>query len=181
MGEVETIKKKNYSCTYIAPLIDNFVTLNKNVVVNTFLFDINYPEYNSDMVRGLFVLLKYEKDKTINKEIISSKYHVMHYPVDNNYYMVYIKFPLDIIQDTIYVIQGKYSKLSDKSKGLILKYHNQTRMDKLYKILHKSPEYRKELENSLNVILGDEVELGNIIDQSKEVFTTKVDTILLEN
>jgi hypothetical protein len=78
-------------------------------------------------------------------------------------------------------LKGNYSKVSEKSKGLIIRYHNQTSKDKLYKVLHRSPDLKKELEILLDVKIEDDVELGNIIDQSKEIFTKNVNSVSLEN
>lgn len=63
------------------------------------------------------------------------------------------------IDDVNYILNGEFSKISDKAKKLILNFHNQTNSETpLYQILHKGHLRRNELESQLNIVLPEEID-----------------------
>jgi len=166
--------EKNKSRTYIVPIIDKYVKINRTIFLNSYLWDINCPEYNIDSYQGIFLLFKWSSHELLKQyedELINNKYIKCHYDVDEEHFMVYCEFPNEVLEDCLKIIQGQFSKISDVNKVNILKFWNYTKESKLYGILYKDPKLKKQMENELNVKLRDGDELGSIFDEIKEVFS----------
>lgn len=74
-------------------------------------------------------------------------------------------------------VSGKYSKISNVDKNIILSYWSEVYegkqtsfINKLRNILNKAPSLKKELEDSLNVKLSNDAELSSVIDIENEIF-----------
>ena len=65
--------------------------------------------------------------------------------------------------------KGKYSKLDDEYKLKILDFHNMGVESALSKILFKSDERRKELEDKLNADIPEDSELLSVINLKDEI------------
>ncbi len=167
--------EKNKSRTYIVPILDRFVKINRTVFVNSYLLDINCPEFNiDDDYTGIFLLFKWsphELHKQYEQELLNNEYVKYHYDVDEEHFMVFCEFPDQILEDCLKIIEGKYSKISDVNKVNILKFWNKTKDTKLYYILYKALSYKKHLEEDLRVKIADDAELGGIFDITKELFS----------
>jgi hypothetical protein len=177
-GEIILTRSK----TYIVPLLNDYIDINKGLLVNSYLYDINNPDINVDIIRGLFLMFKWsdnEVHRVYEERLLESSYTVLNYEVDMDYYMVYIKFPFEITNDVRYLLEGKYSKISDLAKQKILKYYNKNVNDKIYKILYKNPVLKKELENLLNITLDTDAELGSVFDLHSETFGKTVNSPML--
>jgi hypothetical protein len=163
----------NRSKTYIIPLLNQQIYIHKGLLVNTYLFDLNRPDYNLPDINGIFLMFKWatnEMEYKYEKDLFECAQFVEKYEVSENYYMVFMKISLDIASDVKLILDGKYSKIHDASKQTILKFWNQNTNSKIYKILYKKDSYKKELEDMLNVKLDYDVELGSTLDLHKETF-----------
>jgi hypothetical protein len=164
----------NRSKTYIVPLLNQHIDIHKGLLINTYLFDVNKPEYNIPDINGIFLLFKWSTNDIeykYEKSLFDYGHFVEKYEVNEDYYMVFMKIPLDIAPDVKLILDGKYSKMHDVSKQTILKFWNQNINSKIYKILYKKDSYKKELEDMLNVKLDYDVELGSTLDFHKETFS----------
>lgn len=166
--------KVNKSRTYIVPILNRYINVNRGLLVNSYLYDINNPNYNEDSFNGLFLLFKWsnnEVHKQYENQLINSEYTKLHYDFDEEHYMIYCKFPEAVYDDCNYLIDGKFSKISKLNKTTILSYWQSSNTSKVYYILYRKEVYKKELENNLNVNLPWDAELGSSFNDSKgEIF-----------
>lgn len=160
--------EKTLSFAYLLPLVNKEINSKKNGIINVYLFDINNPDkINYDY---LFILV----DSFIFKSYLDNDYIIDKYEVDDNYYMLVVKLPESYKADIKLIVNGKYSKIQNDTKRLILNYHNLKPHHKLYKVLYKVKEYKEEIENNLNVKLSNTQELGEIFDLHKETYTNLI-------
>ena len=175
---------KNKSSGYIVPLIDEYLEIHRGFLLNSYLFDINHPELNTNNnIDGLFILLRWQNNEVLKKyehTLLKSSHVKLHYDVDNESFMVYIKFTEPLKKIVKFIVNGKYSRLDDSDKKTILRYWNAKSTHKMYGILYKTNEYRRQLEHDLNVKLDDSSELGSIFDLHQETFKTIIKNKKLE-
>jgi hypothetical protein len=79
------------------------------------------------------------------------------------------KVPKEFEEDVKLFKEGKYSKLSTKLKNAIKTFHALTNKDKVFKVIEKLTSYKKELEKSFEVSLGDS-ELDSIPCEDRETY-----------
>lgn len=164
--------KKNKSRTYFVPLVDNFIEVHKSLLINTYMYSLQYPEYNLPDVEGIFMYFKWSDNdvhRMYEQKLLDSPYLKLHFDVDKDTYMVFVKFPEEVINDVNKILDGKYSKITDNSKKLIVKYWCVTSTSDLYGTLFKTKARKEKLEESLEVILDDEAELASVIDLTEEI------------
>jgi hypothetical protein len=165
--------RKNKSRTYFVPLLHEFVDIHKSLLVDTYLYDINKPDFNLKDIHGLFVMFRWSDNdvhRMYEQKLLESQYTRDHYDIDVHNYMVFIKFPVDILIDVDLLLKGKFSKISKKSKISILKYWGLGQGSDLYGTLYQTEDRRKKLENYLGVRLPADAELASVIETSSEVF-----------
>jgi hypothetical protein len=173
----------NRSRTYLIPLLNQYVDINKALLFNSYLFDINNPEINIPNVKGVLVLFERSSDPAhiaYTQKLVNHNLTEKYYEVTDELFMVYIKIPLEIAKDIKLLLDGKYSQISDTSKQTILKYWSLGSSSQLYHILKKSPNYKKELESILDTKLDDDAELGSLFDLHKETFKEVIKTVELK-
>jgi hypothetical protein len=162
---------------YITPLLNQHIIINKELLANTYLYDINHPELNVPHTKGILVLMKYAKNydgKVYESNLIKHELVLKRYDVNDDYYMLFVKISIDIANDVKLILDSKYSKIQDKSKQVILRYWQQDSSSKIYRILNKVASYKKHLEEELNVKISDDAELGSSIDFHKETFNVVI-------
>lgn len=175
--------KKNKSRTYLVPLLDTIIPINKSLLINTYLYDFNYPEYNLTNITGLFVHLSWSESdvhKQYEQDILNSKNLKLHYEVDTNSYMVFLEFNKHQLEDVNNIINGHYSKINNENKKLMLKYWLVGMGSDLYGILYKTKARKAKIEEEYDILLGDDAELSSIFNLNDEVFNNtskKVKTI----
>jgi hypothetical protein len=170
----------NRSKSYIIPLLNEFIDIQKQLLVNSYLFDINYPEVNIDEIKGIFLLLKNANNamfKFQEEKFKQNRFVEYKYDIDAQHYVAYVTFPQPVIKEVSYLLKSKYSLISIRSKEMITRYWEQSMNSKLYKILHKIESYKKELEEILNVKIDHDAELGSALDYHKETFSVIVNNI----
>lgn len=172
--KLEKVKKdtKNRSVTYILPLILTGKEFNKKAIVNSYLYSIHAPQFNVDIIKGLFIELSYEfESKDTFKFDSDTKYMI---DVDANTFLVYYEAPQRLWSDINLLVRGKYSKISAVAKELIKEFYNISVENKIYQIIHKTLAYKKLLEQRIGQELPENAELGSSFDIETEVFDKKI-------
>ena len=95
------------------------------------------------------------------------------YNPTNNTILFIFDIPKDSKKDFKNFINGKYSKLSNKYKLDILRFHNQSIDEEIGEVLYKDPVRREKMEARLNVIFENDTELLSIINIDNETFKIK--------
>jgi len=169
--------KKNKSRTYFIPLINDYVEIHKSLLVDSYLFDINKPEFNIPIVEGVFIMFKWSDNdvhRQYEQRLLDCPYLREHYDVDTEHYMVYLKFPLDFLIDVDIILKGKYSKISEQSKRSILRYWQTGMNSDIYGTLYKTPVRKKKLEDMIGITLDEEAELASVINLHEETFNRTI-------
>lgn len=83
------------------------------------------------------------------------------------------KIPLPFQNSVKLLIDGKYSKITDEMKRVILRYHEIGKNSDMGSILYRDPEFIKRLEQDLGVTLTNDMELHQKINIENETFRTK--------
>ena len=164
---------KTKSRTYIVPLIHDYVEIHKSLMVNSYLFDLQRPEYNVDKNQGLFVLFRWSDNevyKLYEDTLLNSPYLVEHYDVDTEHYMLFLKYPADVLVDVDLILEGKYSKISEKSKRAIIKYWNAHSSTDVYGTLFRTAIRKQKLEDMIGSTLPEDAEYSSIINLHHETF-----------
>jgi len=185
---------KNYSYTYILPLLSELVYLNNeihNCIVNTYLF----TNTNSSLGK-FYILCKYNyrkpeysiyEDKLISNELFVNSYDV------KDKVLYEFNFPDVYKFEQIKFINGEYSLFKKDAKTLILKFWTELYGNipsfvtglllKIKQTLYKEEKLRKKLEEELGEIIPKDRELGQKIDINNETFTfdTKSEPVKFEN
>lgn len=177
------IKEKNRSATYIVPLLNQYLDINKALLLNSYLYDINNPELNLPNITGVLLLFKWSGEqihRQYEDRLLESEYVLKKYEINEDCYMVFVKIDLQIAKDVKLILDGKFSRISDLSKGIILKFWQQGSTSKLYNVLYRKAALRKEIEDILNVKLDDDAELGSTLNLHNETFNTIIKTVELK-
>lgn len=76
-------------------------------------------------------------------------------------YLMLFKFNINLTEDILTIIAGKYSQISDDSKIKIIEFHKfkQPKNSLVYGVLYRTNSRREELEQLLNVTIEEESEL----------------------
>lgn len=176
--------KNNLSRTYIIPLMADYLNFNRSMFINSYLFDVNKPEFNVEEIEGLFLLIKWmnlEEHKIFEKGLFSNPLVKDHYDVNKDYYMIYSKFPSELEDEIKLLIDGKYSKVNNVTKGKIINYWKGLKNDHISDVLLKSPALKKRMEMALNVRITDDAELGNKMNFHKETFSYLIEQDKLQS
>lgn len=159
--------KKNRSATYILPLVLENISVNKKAIVNTWIYNTDELDLNQHNVKGLFIKLLYsEESKDTFKFDPRCKVII---DIDSKHFMVYFEAKLDCFTDISLLIDGRYSKIREASKKLILEFYG-LKSGPIKSILEKNPEYRIEMMASLDAFIEKDAELGSVFDLKTEVY-----------
>lgn len=167
------IEVLNLSKTFILPLLmDNF-SVHKKSLVNSYIYHIDYPDYNEKKVKGLFILVSYMYSGKADFQYIVDCKEIIN--IDSNHFMIYVETDLsDKLSDIDLILQGKYSEISFLGKKCIKDYWSLKNDNKVVKVLLKDPTLRDELQENLDVVLPKDAELGNMLNLHNEVFSNKL-------
>ena len=168
---VKIVNKKNKSRTYLLPLLMSRLELNMSYIGNTYLYkEDNFDNYFLHIEHSFNNLEEKEKYDNllslniINIEQFSEGKYLYTFKIDNDFKDTYRKF-----------VEGKYSKIANVDKNLILSFWQNQKNSKKFTVLIKdifdrSSILKKKLEEDLKVKLADDAELSSIIDLEKEIF-----------
>ncbi|AGO48936.1 hypothetical protein N356_gp044 [Cellulophaga phage phi14:2] len=178
--------KKNYSYTYLTPLLGEQVYFDKQIlkhIKNTYLFSTKHVQGNL-----FFILCNFNyrdpEFSSIESRLISSNLFMESHDIGEDVLYVF-KFPDEYSSEYLNFIQGRYSKLNDDAKKIILNFWSTfygsvpsfvtTTLLKIKQVLYKDKKLKEKLEAQLSseghpVILSDDAELGNKIRVESEQF-----------
>jgi len=163
--------KWNKSVYFILPMIG----LNSNYpnLINSYLGDIvNKPEYNYEKI---FVHLKYRDDKNIiNRPYYNSFYRDQ--DIDGNISYIYIfDIPDHFNLDYKLFCDGAYSRFSKRYKDQILSLIRTRPIQNspTYKVLYKTLDLKKIIEDMIGEDLPMDAEVCSITNLSREIRSTE--------
>lgn len=178
--------KKNYSYTYLIPLLASRVFLNRDIlrcIKNTYMF--------SNIHVGIMCLVivcnfdSLPNFSEIEERMISSSHYIESKDLDNGDTVYVYKFPEEYKGEYDAFMKGKYSTMKLEAKKRILSFWAEFYGNvpsfvtgpllKMKHVLFKDKKYRLQLERELNVTLTDTVELGQQIDFGKEMYVFPVE------
>jgi hypothetical protein len=191
---LSTSKKNAFICYYDKPnLTSSFIVpmvLNYSLVEEIGLHTINYysfidtpaklPESLFHVVRyGSSVSMKFEEKIGNYSMFLASK------DLDKHHILLEYVLPKDLKKDLQFLVDGKYSQISESSKQRILNYYIKLDPDgmnpdaiqnsKIYGILYKTDTYRTFLGTKLSLekqplYIPSNLELGEAWEPIKETF-----------
>lgn len=174
--------KRNYSYTYLLPLVEEKVYFPKEILngtINTYALSKN--SVYEPTVFTIKIKLDFSDSSFISYEnlLIKSPIFLNCFSIEDC--MVYVfKFPEEYLRDRQKFILGKYSEMSTMAKKKILAYwtglygNNPSfitgPLTKIKQILFKEVKLKQRLELELGSIIDDGAELGNLISVDNETF-----------
>jgi hypothetical protein len=175
-SEVETKKRttSNKSRTYLLPVLASKVDIEfEYLIIDTFIkfnpsLSIEYP------IGILFedeATESFEEYKTYLRQ--SLQYHSEH--VVSNHILFIFEFPDEYTDDYIKFKAGKYSRMSQGAKKLILKYTSEVYkypplVEDVVGVLWRHKTRKQKLEKSLGMYISDDSELASKIIYENETF-----------
>lgn len=165
-------EKKNRSLTYILPLILKDIPINKDGIINTYIYNINELDLNKHLIDGLFIECSYKYISPNDFKYNTRCKYIR--DINESKFLTYLQIPIEYLKDIQQILDSKYSKISDNGKKLILSFWNFGSNNKVYHVLTKSKKLKETLEEALDVNL-ENVELGEFFDIKKEVYSIDLD------
>ena len=153
--------KVNKSTIFLLPLIDQ-------IFVNSLLYNLYVYRNDSEYKDSVFLKYRYLKSDQFNKfeNLLLSNPNVINF-IDKDEFIVVEINTKKISSDIRYFEQGKYTKISEKSKQKILKsLDNDADMND---ILYATSKRRQQLELDLVAKIDNE-ELFDVINKTEETF-----------
>ncbi len=146
---------------------------------------INFPDLNDiNIINPLYLLVDLstlgERYEEVVSTLITNKYFVMEQRIDKDRSIFCFKFPDEYSDDYNLILEGKYSKTSDKYRACFKKYEDGlsfSRKDKntisrkltfWHQVFTKDQHLLKYQEERLGVELLEQDELWDKIDIEKE-------------
>lgn len=160
---------RNLSTTYLVPLIDKVVKINKSFFIGSFIY--NEEDIVNSKEDTLFLLFKWDKD--YEEELLKNKNVIEHYDIDDSTIMICCKYLIDDLEDVNLIINSKYSEITKENKNKIVSYHGVSMHAKVYQVLFKKEELKLKIEKELDIIIDNKQELGERINIEKEIFRKK--------
>ena len=169
---------KNYSYTYLLPLLSEQVYLDKEIlskIENTYMF------LNKELQIKFYFLCKFnyrdpEQTKLENR-FASTNLFIKAYD-DGEYSLFEFKFPEEYKNEFIHFKNGEYSLFGKDAKKLILDFWSTMYGDipsfvtgsllRIKQILYKDPKLRKSMIEEYKADIPVDAELGNKIDIEEE-------------
>lgn len=159
--------KWNKSVYFIVPMIG--INSGYFNLVNCYLGDnTNRPELN---FRRIFLNIKYKDEKLLGIE-----YYQSFYRLEDNTYMYIFHIPEQFKEDYDLFCAGKYSKFSEDYKKQIIRLINMKPVinSSVYKILHKTSDQRKKIEDMIGQPLKDDEEVCSRPNLDAEIYSCEV-------
>ena len=164
----------NNSTTYLLPLLG--ITADQ-LLANRNLINCYASHYDFTHSPGqyLYLIYRYLPINYYAKfiEILQKQPDCIMYQKDRDKRFDCFIFKLEnkFIEDANFILEGKFSKISENAKNLILRYHGQTNTESpLFQILYKGALRRNELEVSLGCTLPKDVDYATKPKISEETW-----------
>ena len=163
----------NKSFTYILPMLSPYILIRKDYLLNSFIGDTEYPEYDNH----IFLLHKFQGSKSFllyEQELTSNNLFVKSYDPDKHNTMHVFKVPEKYQKEYDLFKQGKYSEVDYEYKVLIFKFHSIIDPEhRVAKVLFKHDDLKEEIEDRIGVVLPQGNELSSVPDLDVEFFSAK--------
>ncbi len=173
--------KFNRSYTYIFPILGQSRSQFLNVKA-CFIGDEDKTYKNHIFLlhdfSGNIEFSRYEKS------LLKHPQFVEQYSPDEETDMFVFSVPDIALEDYGKIIESKYSKVSNKYKHHIIRFHSpyigKIENKMFYKVLYRHSDIKKKIESDFNVKLNEEAEVSSLMNMNKEIFRTwmKVPNIL---
>lgn len=160
------IEKLTRTYTYLLPVLDIFVPMKKEFVVNAYL---GVRGYNNDFNGKIFIKVRYDENNIeYERMLIENELYVSGESL-NGHYLIKYRFP-EMYYKSVYLnfINGRFSLFPSEIKKKILSYHKLTSKSMIYKILYKDPGLKKKMAEDLNVPMNCIDELADMVLFNKE-------------
>jgi len=174
----------NKSKIYLLPLFLNTLKINKEFISqiqNTYLLHNNHVIDKCIGITFKHSILKNPKYITdIQNLILNDSFIQMDQNSDEILYL--FEFPEKYFPEYFKFVKGRYSQFSRRAKELILRFWTETQIvDKesindlihIKQVLFKDEKLRLQLEETLDVKIDINAELGSIVNLDDEKFTSK--------
>lgn len=174
----------NKSKTYLLPLIAPIIGIKQpffNFIENTYMFDSG-DEYNECFYIIQDFSFRNPEFTKYEHELINNYLFQKLIDLEDNKVLYIFKFPEEYLHEYYSLINSKYSEFGEDAKQQILSYwtelYGKTHVGvnlvlSLKKILYKDKTLKQKLEQSLNIKLDDNAELGEKVEISNETFVLK--------
>lgn len=165
------------SYTYVLPMLAPYVKLNKDSLVNAYIGDEDFPEYDNHIFllykfKGNIKFLKYEAYLTENNLFVKT------YDPDKTHVMYVFKVPSFYKVEYVLYKKGKYSEFSYDFKVAIFEFHSIFDHEhRVAKVLFKHPDLKEELEDRIDVELPEGAEVSSLPDLDIEIYTREMKVI----
>ena len=164
----------NKSFTYILPMLSTEIDIVKDGLVNTFIGDEEYPQYDNH----IFLLYKFSGSKEFlqYEDFIKNTHLFVHsYDPDDHHVMYVLDVPSFYQTDYDLFAKGKYSEMNRDYKIIIFAFHNIEH--RVAKVLFKHPDLREEWEERTGSTIPDNAEVSSVPDLKKEVYNETLKVI----
>lgn len=178
MGSTKFELEKTKSWWFLTPILElDQYNLNYKYLLNVYIKSELHPELNNDSI----IILHYDYMQPgsnyakLEKNLQSLPNYIMSYDPDEFTTLFYFYIPRKWYYDYLLFINGSYSQFSPNYKNLLINFYkmagNYKNALEIEKVLNKSEERRKQLEEKLDVRLPDGVEVASIIDWNTETYS----------
>lgn len=165
LANVKTTKTTDF----ILPLLGRMKQWYGPWLINAYLGDCSIK---SPVKNSIFVLMKYSgKNDFAEKEkaMLEHPNYIDSYDVHSGEFVMYIfQIPEDLLEDYSLIMQGKYSKISDESKELLVM--GRSHKSPMPYVLKRDNTLVEYWEEKLDVVFTEDQEVWSIIEVDQELF-----------
>lgn len=144
----------------------------KELEVDTILCNAFIGYRNRDYGKYLYLLYRCDDEDLFNKVediLLDLELKITTEYSDESFCLLRLEFPKRFNVDIQIIIQGKYSKISEKAKFCILEYYKAKKNSSVYQILYKTKDRKYMLEEVIGDILPEDAELFSTFDE-REIY-----------
>jgi hypothetical protein len=147
----------------------------RDVASTSNLINVYYGDSNSGNNHNLYFHYRYNSEprfKETERILTKDDYFVNETDVDRFHTVYQAKIPTKWIFDFDKIIDGKYSKISNKFKLKIIKFHSLKSDKYLYQVINRDKKLLDKMELDLNVKIPDEIDLMSKINLTSVNYST---------
>lgn len=171
--------ESNTSSSYILPMIniDKDYLLTRSNLINCY---IQHYDYKHEIGSYLYLIYRYIPVNFYARfvEIMTKKVGFLNHvkdKIDPRFDCFIFKLDEKFKKDIEYIIDGKYSKIKEDTKKLILRFHGIINEDNsIYQILYKGHLRRNELEEYFGCKLPDDIDYAEKPKQEEEIWNLNI-------
>lgn len=166
--------EENVSSVYVLPLIGlkKEHLLMEHNFINCYAYHYNFKHKDGEYV---YLIYRYLPITYYSKfiEAVQKQKHCIHYAKeqDQRFDCFIFKIEDKFINDAKLIMSGKFSKITDEAKKIILYFHNQTNPESpLSQVLYKGDLRRNELEMFFGCIMPDNIDFAEKPNKNEETW-----------